>query len=74
MAIALLSKIFIILYFKKSTSFKSKSLRLNIFKGIDYSSIDTSLWDIKDNIEWIKNCPLPKNEVFQKLTMIKKFV
>ena len=48
----------------------SKSLRLNIFKGINYDNIDTINWKVKDNIEWIPNCPLPKNEVFQKLTLI----
>jgi len=41
-----------------------KSLRLNIFKGIDHD--DYPLWKVKDNIEWIKNCPLPKNEVFRR--------
>lgn len=47
--------------------FRDKLLRLNVFKGVDISGIDTSLWRVKDNIEWIKNCPLPDNEVFMRL-------
>lgn len=52
---------------------KQKSLRLNVFSDI---KVDTtwhdmdevmSLWKIKDNITWIKNCPLPENETFKKL-------
>lgn len=45
---------------------KKKSLRLNVFKGIDLSGLDLDKWDLKDNIEWIKDCPLPKDEVFKK--------
>jgi len=43
-----------------------KSLRLNIFNGIGY--VDSMCeWHIKDNMKWIKDCPLPKGEVFKKL-------
>jgi hypothetical protein len=50
-----------------------KSLRLNIFKGVELPKMwnneycDYILWDIKDNIEWIKDCPLPEGEVFMRL-------
>jgi len=45
--------------------YKLKSLRLNVFEGINFkASIN---WIIKDNIKWIKNCPLPSDEVFMKL-------
>jgi organic radical activating enzyme len=44
----------------------NKSFRLNVFKGIDISDIDTSAWKVKSGIKWIKNCPLPANEVFKK--------
>jgi len=40
-----------------------KSFRLNVFKGIDISGIDTRLWKVKDNMVWDKECPLPKDEV-----------
>ena len=45
-----------------------KSLRLNIFKGFE-TDIDLipNYWRVKDNIEWIKNCPLPENEVLMKV-------
>lgn len=43
------------------------SLRLNVFKGIklDYNLLQNN-WIIKKNIKWIKNCPLPKDEVFMR--------
>jgi len=45
----------------------TKSLRLNVFKGISLEGIDLSLWEVKATIEWIKDCPLPPNEVFIRL-------
>jgi len=45
-----------------------KSLRLNIFNGIKLSKyINLNNWQVKKNIKWIKNCPLPKDEVFMRL-------
>ncbi len=44
-----------------------KSMRLNIFKGIDIGKNDLSKWKVKRDIEWIKNCPLPEDEVFMRL-------
>jgi len=44
-----------------------KSLRCNIFKDIKINLSDYPLWVIKNNIEWIKNCPLPENEVFKRI-------
>ena len=44
-----------------------KNLRLNVFEGIDISNEDLSLWIVKSNIVWLKNCPLPENEVFMRL-------
>jgi hypothetical protein len=43
-----------------------KSLRLNIFAGIDMDGVDTSKWAVKDGIEWIENCPLPEDETFMR--------
>jgi len=46
----------------------SKSLRLNVFDGIQIpSNVNLSRWKVKDNIHWIKNCPLPSNEVFMRV-------
>ena len=45
---------------------KGVSLRMNIFKGIEYSYLNLSKWRVKANMEWIKNCPLPKDEVFMR--------
>ena len=44
-----------------------KSMRLNIFKGIDIGKNDISKWKVKRDIEWIENCPLPQDEVFMRL-------
>jgi organic radical activating enzyme len=41
----------------------NKTLRLNIFKGVKIYMQNSSLWKIKDNIEWIEDCPLPENEI-----------
>ena len=48
-------------------SLTNKSLKLNVFKGVNVSGINLSLWTVKDNITWIKNCPLPVDEVFMRL-------
>jgi len=42
-----------------------KSLRLNVFKGIEHLKPWCN-WQIKKDIVWIKDCPLPKNEVFMR--------
>ena len=45
----------------------NKSLRLHVFEGIAVpSNAYVSRWDVKDSIRWIKNCPLPKDEIFCK--------
>ena len=44
----------------------NKSLRLNVFKGVDLTGIDLSRWQVKPDIEWIKNCPLPGDEVLKR--------
>ena len=46
----------------------SKSLRLNIFKEVEFNfKADFHPWVIKNGIQWIKDCPLPSNEVFMRL-------
>ncbi|MCK5609203.1 4Fe-4S cluster-binding domain-containing protein [Candidatus Pacearchaeota archaeon] len=42
-------------------------LRLNIFDGIYLTAPFSGDWDIKDNIEWIKDAPLPEGETIQRL-------
>ena len=54
------------LSFAKQVSHKNKSLRVNIFKGVCITNIPDG-WVVKDNIVWIKNCPLPVGEVLQRL-------
>lgn len=42
------------------------SMRLNIFKGVN--TFETApYWKVKDNIEWIENCPLPSHEEFVRI-------
>ena len=46
---------------------KEKSLRLNVFDGIELETFDhDKLWKIKEGITWIKDCPLPEGEVFKR--------
>jgi MoaA/NifB/PqqE/SkfB family radical SAM enzyme len=56
-----------LLSFVKINEIKNKSLRLNIFKGININDLDLTGWEVKKDIEWIKECPLPKDEEFMKL-------
>jgi len=44
------------------------SFRVNIFKGINVRGGIANFWNVKDNIEWIKNRPLPENEVFKRVS------
>jgi hypothetical protein len=46
--------------------FRGKSMRLNIFRRIDYP-FNTSGWKVKANIRWKKDCPLPKDETLYRL-------
>lgn len=43
-----------------------KNFKLNVFKGVDIGTVDTSIWNVKSEFEWIKNCPLPTGEVFKR--------
>lgn len=47
--------------------FSERSLRLNVFKGVNwvYFAKD-SWWQIKDGIVWLDPCPMPENEVFKQ--------
>ena len=45
---------------------RNKSLRLNVFTGIDISELDLFEWVVKTDIEWIENCPLPPGETLRR--------
>ena len=58
-------------YFEDFSSFiplwmrRNRSLRLNIFDGVPMPEERyLSNWRVKSSIQWIENCPLPKNETF----------
>ena len=51
----------------KRAGVKDKSLRLNVFSGVDVKGINLSDWKVKENIEWIPNCPIPQDERFMRL-------
>lgn len=42
------------------------SLRVNVFKGVDAQHIPPQ-WQVKREIEWIKDCPLPTGELFRRI-------
>lgn len=44
-----------------------KMLRLNVFKGVGLNYMQISpKWNAKMDIVWLKDCPLPKDEVFMR--------
>jgi hypothetical protein len=45
----------------------SKSLRLNVFERLTLLPAKIRDYKIKDNMRWIKDCPLPTDEVFMRL-------
>jgi hypothetical protein len=46
----------------------NRSLRLNVFKGVEIpSDTDLSLWQVKKDMVWVENCPLPEDEIFMRL-------
>lgn len=47
--------------------FEDKSLRLNVFKGAgDYGVFWNTPWKIKEDMEWIKDSPLPEGESLKR--------
>lgn len=48
---------------------QGKSLRLNAFREAEVPSTyeGHGIWKVKNGLEWIKNCPLPTDEVFMRL-------
>lgn len=57
--------------FKKFSSLivdsdRKKSLRLNVFEGVDIDTSGLPFWKVRKDIKWIRNCPLPDGEVFLK--------
>jgi pyruvate-formate lyase-activating enzyme len=46
---------------------KVKSLRLNVFRGVSTGTADLAGWDVRKGLAWIKECPLPQDEVFMRL-------
>lgn len=45
---------------------KGKSMRLNVFKGINVKNVP-EYWQVKDNIKWVKDMHLPKDETLGRL-------
>lgn len=58
-------------HYKSTEIYQNKSLRLNIFKAahVNVQSLLNELpseWIVRPDMRWIKNCPLPEDEVFKK--------
>ena len=51
----------------RGSHYQRLSLRVNVFKGVRLPYLYLHKWNIKDEIEWIPNCPLPTDEVFMRL-------
>lgn len=49
------------------TKKREQTFRLNVFSEVKIIHGEiTTKWNIKDNIEWIKDCPLPVGEVLMR--------
>ena len=44
-----------------------KSMRLNVFRGVTLPNKPYPLWNIKKDIVWLKDCPLPPDETIRVL-------
>jgi len=53
----------------KQYNMKNKTFFLNVFEGIDLTEIHDILdnWKVRTGYKWIKDCPLPKNEILMRL-------
>lgn len=57
------------LLFLNWEEYENKNLRLKIFEGIPKMATELDpnrRWQI-ERVQWIRNCPLPENEVFMRL-------
>ena len=45
---------------------KNRSIRLNVFKGVDCGIINPTNLTIKKDVEWLDECHLPVNETLMK--------
>lgn len=52
----------------RNLGYDDLSLRVNVFRKAGYEPY-LGLWKIKNNMEWIENCPLPKGEDFRMLNI-----
>lgn len=52
------------LNFTRAVANIDRSLRVNIFQGIEVDVPPD--WQIKRGMYWVKNCPLPEDEVFMR--------
>jgi len=58
---------FWLLRYKTWIKDNNKTLRVNVFKGVNLYMQNDSLWTVKDNMEWIEDCPLPEGEIIREL-------
>lgn len=45
---------------------KTSSIRLNIFEDIMFPLVFTQKYKVKEGMRWIKDCPLPTDEIFMR--------
>lgn len=46
----------------------TSAMRLNVFHNVPLDGLKSlDFWNLKSDIHWIKNCPLPDGEVFMRL-------
>lgn len=52
--------------FRRAAAKLTGSRRVNVFKDVNVPDIPG--WEMKRDIEWIEDCPLPADEVFMRLS------
>jgi hypothetical protein len=56
-------------YLLRTYTNAGRGMRLNVFEGVTIpEDTDLSLWKVKEQMVWIKDCPLPQDEVFMRLS------
>lgn len=46
---------------------RRKSMRLYLFEGVDTNKTPLDNWEIRNNMKWRTDCPLPEGEVLMRL-------
>jgi pyruvate-formate lyase-activating enzyme len=52
--------------FNELVNTEGKALRINMFSTVSPGKVNSEGWKVKSGMRWLKNCPLPQDEVFMR--------